>query len=174
VLDALAHTDDVIDPVPETLVERDGITVRGTDLEIDLRAAQRLQSSLCVLHEFPCKATETATRIDREVVDPTPVPLVSGHYRCNKLTVVHADEEEVIGERDLARYVLAGIVPWPAQVAFAPQRNYRRLVLGFEGSDPHLSSLQVARSRRTSMTAHRHSPRNVALSAGFVAAAADT
>ena len=49
------------------------------DLQVDLGAAQRSQSTLAFGHDGPTEAPSIVDGVDGQVVQPTPVALIAGH-----------------------------------------------------------------------------------------------
>src|SRR5438067_7552150 len=82
-------------------------------------------------------AAPAQLRIDREVVHRAAMAVVAGHDRGDDAAVFGAHEKQLVLHAELARDVLARIVPRPGQIAALPEGDDRRLVVRLERPDPH-------------------------------------
>src|SRR5438132_5721358 len=102
-------------------------------------------------------ATPAQLRVDREVVHRAAMAVVAGHDRGDEAAVFGADEKQLPLHAELARDVLARIVPRPGQLAALPEGGDCRLVVRLERPDPHRYFARAiyastSRSRSTSCT----------------------
>ena len=82
-------------------------------------------------------AAPAQLRVDREVVHRAAMAVVAGHDRGDEAAVFGADEKQLALHAELARDVLARIVPRPGQLAALPEGDDCRLVIRLERPDPH-------------------------------------
>lgn len=93
------------------LVELDRGGVANSDLQVDLGASQLEKMLLRSLHQAPADTSALMLRVDREVVDPTAVPVVPSHHRTDDVAPESGDEERRIFDGEVAVDVEVGIVP---------------------------------------------------------------
>lgn len=128
-----AQCDGLVDHVAEPTVELDDRRVGCADLQVNLRAAGFAEQTLRLGHQGASVAASLAVRGDRQVIDPSPVPFVAGHYRGDDPVLDGPDQKKVRADLQLAADVLGGVVPRTERSRTAargrsrvPRRRFRR------------------------------------------------
>lgn len=136
-LEPLPHADDVIHGVTYSPPECDSTFVGRADLEVNLGTAQLAQALLSFLNDQPRKPAALMTGVDRDIVEPTPMPLVSRHRRRDDPTVDYTDQEQLRPHPELPLDVFVRVISWANQATASPQRDDSFLILGAERANLH-------------------------------------
>ena len=136
-LQSLSHTDHVIQFVAEASVKFYRFFVLCPDLDVDLWAADISQQSFGMLHERPAITKMPHLRSDSQIVNPSPVPVVSGHDRANELTVNDPDEKHMRLDLQFSTDIFYWVIPRSGQAALLPQRDNAWLISFEERSYMH-------------------------------------
>lgn len=119
-LEPLPHAQDIVLCEAKLLVELHDSRIRSSDLQVDLGASHGAKPSLCVLDNLPSEPPLLELGGNREVVQPTPMPVVPGHDRRHNLAALHSDQEQTRLSCALSSDVLVGIVVRRNQLAVSP------------------------------------------------------
>lgn len=118
-----SHADHVIDGVTDVPVELDRGRVRRADLQVYLRAADFAQPPFCLAYEQSAQPLALMVRMDREVVNPSPVAFIADHHRPDQFAVVRKNHKIGRVPRQLAVNIPVRVIPRPGQLAQGPKRN---------------------------------------------------
>src|SRR5262245_43874538 len=134
---ALAQADRAVLHIAETPIELDRFGIGFADLQVQLRAAALQKRLLHVLHQRAAEPSASQPRRHGQVIDPAAMPFVTRHHARHDRAVGHADQEELGLHRELARDVLARVVPRAREPTFFPERDDCGLVAPLVRPDLH-------------------------------------
>jgi hypothetical protein len=121
VFQPFAHTYDVVDCVADAAVEFDDVAIGSANLQIDLGAAGFAEQALGFGNNGAGKPAPLKLGRDGEVIEPTAMALITGHYAGDDLTVEQPNQKEVGSDAKFALNVTMRIVPGPDQITELPQ-----------------------------------------------------
>ena len=136
-----AETHDIIGLEPNALVEFNHRSIRAAHLQVDLRAAYFPKTALGFIHHTLGNPSALVLWMNRKIVDPATMAIVSGHDAGNDLAVRTRDKEHFRLHVELPLYVAMGIVPGNDQAAVVPQLDYGLLITWLKRSDFHIHHL---------------------------------
>ena len=110
-LEDLTEARALLDRVSEPLIERDDLGVRGSNLQIELRAAEGLQPCFGFAHQLPAEATAPAAGVNGKVIDPATIAVEPGDDGPDDIPLDLAHEKQLALHSELATDHSSGPVP---------------------------------------------------------------